>query len=181
MTISETFRRDYHLFCASPLNSHDSIEKDLLALQSNKYVRGLAFREPHILMIGTAPVLISFLGIEYDIGDFIFFLIRKRVGRIWETDFRFLNVNNSVDDAYPNKIVVHPHVLQDEDNTYKLDPAVGRLCISKGRFAVCQDLRKAHINNAVTRLMLVLRTYDTGVPYFDVDEWPLLLREEFND
>lgn len=169
----------YIEFCASPLRNATEIEAELEELQKNPDVKYMAFHKPHVLMIGTPLLVIHWKGIDYEIGEFIIFLTRKRDGRVWETGFRFANVTNSIElcdmEGVVRDICIHPHICQDEYLDIGLH--VGELCISNGQNIVYQSLRKGFINKAFVHLWAALKIYGTGKPFFKIEDWPSLLKE----
>jgi hypothetical protein len=173
----------YIEFCASPLRDKASIEAEYYELCRNPNIKFILLHKPHILALGTSPLIIPWQGVEYEIGEFIIFFIRKRVGRVWETGFRFTNINNAVEiydkQNILQKLVMHPHIISKKYED--IEAPTGDLCISAGQFAIYQSLRKGLINRAFSHLWTALRLYDTGMPFFDVEDWPLLLKEAHHD
>lgn len=172
MSVPDQLREKYLQFCASPLRNSEMIERDLDKLLKNPDVASIAFNKPHILMVGTRPVIIEDEGQLYKIGEFIFFLVRRRQGRVWETAFRFANVTSAIYEK-DLPVYMHPHIVIEED-TYGIEMHTGNLCIATGRFEIYHALRKGHINTAVTALMTALRTYGTGQPFCSVINWPTI-------
>ncbi len=178
-----TVLEQYIEFCGSPLHSTDDIVAEYNELQRNPNIQYVGFHKPHILMVGTSELVITWDGISYEIGEFVIFFIRKRVGRIWEIDFRLINVTNSIDvyDEHSKlrSIIMHPHAIDKKHEDIQVPTAP--LCISSGQFVIYQSLRKGYINKAFSHLWKALQTYDTGTPYHDVEDWPLLLKEISDD
>jgi hypothetical protein len=74
---------------------------------------------------------------------------------------------------------MHPHIISD---TYEdIGVPTGYLCISSGQFVIYQSLRKGLVNRAFSHLWAALKIYDTGQPFHDVVDWPILLQEEYHD
>jgi hypothetical protein len=166
--------QQYLTFCESPLRGPEPIEVEFHRLLKHPEVTYVAFHKPHILMVGTKTIRIHWMGEDYIIGEFIFFLVRKRVGRVWETTFRFANITNTLDERYLDDTLhptyLHPHIIVQD---YKdIEILTGELCISSGQFEVYQALRKGHIDKVVELLFITLRTYGTGRPFIPIEYWP---------
>lgn len=179
MSAEEDVLRQYLTFCASPLRTEQSIKDEYQQLLRNPDVTHVAFHKPHILMVGTKSVVIENNKKDYEIGEFILFLTRKREGRVWETGFRFANVTNPICEFNGQHvletIIMHPHIMGFKYDDIAL--SVGELCIANGQLPIYQALRKGYINTAVSHLMVVLHTYGTGVPFRPVEYWTQIIKE----
>ena len=179
MQIRENLPEQYRQFCASPLNTNEAIDKDLFNLLHNEGVAEVRLYQPDILMVGTKPIVIAHEDSEYYIGDFIIFLVRRRTHKIWETSFCFSNPTGSIlikgkdDESY---FVMHPHIVEDEKHP-DIKMPVGWLCISHGQIPIYQALREGRINDAVSRLLAALQSYEKRSPYQKIEYWPLQQRE----
>lgn len=172
----DPFTEQYLAFCANPLRDNQQTITELPQLASLPFVKMLRFYNRSILMVGTDSVIIENNGHQYDVGEFIFFLIRRRVGRWWHTDFRFMNVTYPPPDPKEDEdyyfAYLHPHIM-----AYPYTPikaTTGKLCISRGQFGVYQYLRRGEMHLAVPRLWEILHAYGTGSTYEDVEHWPLI-------
>jgi hypothetical protein len=173
----------YQEFCASPLRTREEITAEFEELCRNPAVTHLAFHKPHILMIGTKPLIISWEDLKFEIGELIIFFIRKRVGRVWETGFFVANPTGALPSAdeenYKKGCFIHPHITL--CNHEDINFPVGELCISAGQFVIYQSLRKGLINMAFSHLWTALHVYGTGQPFCPVEFWPSFVEESNND
>jgi hypothetical protein len=173
----------YIEFCASPLRDAASIEAEYAELKKNPFIKMVAFHKPHILMLGTAPLIIPWDGVEYEIGEFIIFLIRKREGRVWETGFRFANISHPVEfydlEGVNRGFCMHPHIIS--FNYDDIECTTGELCISSGQQVIYQSLRKGLVNKAFVHLWLALKMYGTGSSFCTINFWPQFLEEKSHD
>jgi len=172
------FHRQYLNFCANPLRDEKQLTEELNTLAALPFVVSLKFYNPITLMVGTQSIVIVHNKGRYEIGEFIFFIIRRRIGRVWETGFRFLNVTHPMTDDVGNNYFdcMHPHIAIEKYPA--INTPTGRLCIARGQFGVYQYIRKGEIHFAVSRLWEILHTYGTGTPFSDVTNWPKLTGEE---
>ena len=179
MSNEQVVLQQYLEFCASPLRTEQSIKDEYQQLLRNPDVTHVAFHKPHILMVGTKTIVITSNDIEYEVGEFILFLIRKRVGRVWETRLRFANMLHPPHEFNGKHvletIIMHPHIMGVEDSD--IDFPTGELCIASGQLPIYQSLRKGYINTAVAHLMVVLRTYGTGAPLRTIEHWPQIIKD----
>ena len=177
MIVSDEFRQEYYRFCANPLRSQAAIDEDLDALLYHNAVVSVAFCKPDILAIGTQMLIIEYKGLSYEIGEFIFFLKRERNGKIWKTNFRFLNIT---EELWAESGVMHPHIIEMIDDAIG-DLPTGQLCIARGQTQVHQALRQGIMSIAFSALDVALRTYGTGKPFLSIEHWPILSEEEIDD
>ncbi len=175
--------RQYLTFCESPLRGPESIEVEFQRLLQNPEVTHVAFHKPHILMVGTTPIVIRDEQVDIEIGEFIFFLIRKREEKIWETGFRFSNTTSPIctwnHESTLSTMIMHPHIMAHEYEDIALP--TGELCIAHGQLEIYQALRKGHMDRVVALLLVVLKTYGTGQPFLPASHWGLPLFEGNGD
>lgn len=165
--------RSYLALCANPIRDEAQVLREYHELAHYPRVVTIGFYRPDVLMVGTDPMVIQYEGHRYNVGEFIIFLIRRKVGNYWETGFRFRNVTVA---PRGDRLAMHPHILVALDG---LLPCLnGKLCISRGQFPVYQMLRKGEMHRVVRRLIEILEMYPTGLPYEDVGHWPRV--EEMN-
>lgn len=167
--IPEILVRQYLAFCSNPLRGEEQLRREFEVLAGLPKVKRVAFYNPHTLIIGTTLVTIRHPehGTYHDVGEFLIFLIRKRVERAWEVTFRFNNVSG---DIYGNSGYHHPHITSTKYDGLDFD--TGGLCIQKGRFHVYQHIRKGEIHLAVPLLIDILHTFTVDYPYHDLSNWP---------
>jgi len=172
------FLSQYMTFCANPLRGEVQLFTELRTLAALPFVVSLKFYNPFTLMVGTESVVILHNHERYAIGEFIFFIRRRRIGRVWETGFRFLNVTHPMSDDVGNNYFdcMHPHIAVEKYPA--INTPTGMLCIARGQFGVYQYIRKGEIHFAVSRLWEILHMYGTGTPFSDVTNWPKLTGEE---
>ena len=164
----------YVAFCAGPLRDATQSRAEYEILVNHPDVTFVGFHNPSVLMVGTPPIIIEHRHNEYLVGEFIIFLVRHRVGRVWEVDFRFFNVTNPLNSecGLPH-YYQHPHVLADSHPL--IEGVAGRMCIQRGQQAVYQHIRQGKMHLAAPRLVTILRIYGTGNPYQGVEFWPKLI------
>lgn len=177
ITARETkLRRRYLDLCRNPLRGDKQVSREFDELINHPRVVGINMLKTEVLMVGTDPIIITDRRREYEIGEFIIYLIRKPTGQgYWETDFRFWNVTGSI---YPDgeirshdKVVyVHPHITPMRDKKYPFPN--GKICIERGQFDVYQYIRLGQMHWAVDRLFEILETHTSGGAYLDPCNWP---------
>ncbi|MEN9920755.1 MAG: hypothetical protein RL538_648 [Candidatus Parcubacteria bacterium] len=181
--MSTNFLAQYQEFCASPLRTKEDVAAEFEELRRNANITQFVFHKPHILAIKTKPLFISWEGVDYEIGEFVIFFIRKREGRVWETGFRISNVTGAILDENQDEkemgCYVHPHVILSDYEDISFP--VGELCISEGQYVIYQSLRKGFVNKAFSHLWRALQTYGTGQPFLPLENWPHASRENNHD
>ena len=185
MSNEQVVLQQYLEFCASPLRTEQSIKDEYQQLLRNPDVTHVAFHKPHILMVGTKMIVIHDDDKDYEIGEFIIFLTRKRIERVWETSFNFTNythpINRPNKKGEPEDVAMHPHIVWwSSEIESEIEAKAGDLCIANGQMPIYQALRKGYINTAVAHLIVVLQTYCER-PYLSVDHWPQVTKELDND
>lgn len=167
----------YLYFCSNPLRGDEQVAVEYEMLKAHPRVTGVAFYRNDVLMVGTDEIILRETGSKYVIGEFIIFLIRKRVGMYWEVDFRFWNITTTLTNDDSGVVYIHPHIFKAvKDNP--LDCPNGALCIQKGQFDVYQYIRRGEIHHAVPRLIEILETYPTGTAYREASNWPLWSKKD---
>ncbi|OGG41497.1 hypothetical protein A2837_03265 [Candidatus Kaiserbacteria bacterium RIFCSPHIGHO2_01_FULL_46_22] len=174
----DDIKLQYLCFCENPLRSTDQILRDYEVLKAHPRVTGIAFHSPYVLMIGTDEIVVTENHKKRLIGEFIIFLIRKKVESYWEIDFRFWNVTNTLTVSVEGNesVYVHPHIYVTDDDF--IGCPSGQLCINHGQFDVYQYIRRGEMHYAAPRLIEILETYPTGTAFHGADNWPLWRKKD---
>lgn len=165
-----TLLEQYLQFTASPTRNRIQRTHDYDLIRALDMFAGLTFYKPHILAIGTKTVYIrSKRNNAFRIGDFIIYLVRKRIGRRWITEFYLENITDIKEGSTGYD---HPHVSRHKQPD-DFDHKVGTLCIQNGHHSVYQSIREARIPDAVQTLISILHTVQYGT-YIPLNRWPLV-------
>lgn len=170
-----SLEEQYLRFCDNVMRDDQIVSDEYSLLLNNPHVQAVSFYRPTIMVIGTHMVSIpspSEPNYVYDIGEFLIFILRERVGRRWATDFCFVNVSGSL---WDDTAFLHPHIVASDPGAETVCSAVGdigRLCIQQGQFHLFQHIRDGKMHLAADMLTDILHTYGTGTPYIKIDNWP---------
>lgn len=166
--------RKYITLCANPLRPNSQVISEYEQLKAHPRVNTVGFLDD-VLMVGTDNISIIYQGVQYLIGEFVIFILRRQVANYWEVNFRFWNVTHPVwlssSHGKADICVPHPHILPAQDSV--LDCPNGILCMTRGQFSIYQYIRKGEIHKAVPLLIEILEIYPTDQPYLDVTNWPV--------
>ena len=167
LTAEELMLEQYLAFCKNPLRDDITVANEYKYLMRLPGVQRVAFYSRDILMVGTHCISLKDpeTGFVHSIGEFIIYLYRKRMGRVWDTGFCFENIRGTLHGYH------HPHI----NVSTVLDLGdMGILCISRGQFHIYQHLRSGEMHIATQLLIDILKTYDQDRPFHGVENWPLL-------
>lgn len=170
MSDIDDLRQQYVDFCYSPLRSDGQIEDDFEHFINHPATTNMSFVRPDVLAIGTKPVVIVHEENSYNIGEFIILLHRYRDGKIWWTEFSFLNVTRTIRRKNEKKIeeFLHPHISGSYDSY--LDCVLGTLCIEHGQIEVYTAIREGRLLAAFKLLYNILGIYQAEDAYVKIEK-----------
>lgn len=165
----ETELDRYLAFCKNPLRDDTVVTEEFRQLISLPQVTGLGYLNEHTMLVATTAISLTDPDTDkvHDIGEFLIYLYRQRMHRIWETGFAFENVTRTRKGT--NGVYDHPHISRRDIPTLG---NLGILCIQRGHFHVYQHLRSGELHLATEMCLEILNTYDKGAPYLKLPKWP---------
>tara|TARA_B100000508_G_scaffold91084_1_gene70973 strand:- start:6280 stop:6807 length:528 start_codon:yes stop_codon:yes gene_type:complete len=160
----------YLTLCRNPLRNDAVVASERAQLFSLPEVTAVGFKDEHTLLVGTSMISLTDpeTKLVHNVGEFIIYLYRQRVGKIWDSGFAFENISGTQNGR--NNNYHHPHINNREI------PGIGKLgilCIQQGHFHVYQHLRSGEMHLATKLLIDILNTYNLRGPYLPLDHWPL--------
>lgn len=160
----------YIRFCDNPLRGRDAIKKEFVRLCNDEGVSHVGFHSSSTILIGTKPVycLDEETDREYDLGEFIILITRRRQQFHWDIDYRFINTTIDPKGRKDDRKYIHPHIALEHDPNLQMEN--GRLCISKGSFLIKQSIRVGRIDIAAAKLIDILYTYHDN-PFLQIEFW----------